>query len=148
MQNPFVFVIAIIANMAMAAVVSPLATRGDAPPPVAGGLVWCTNQQDKFCTVGIHDNFDTHEIDLTLVSVRPSVLGNVYASTNQVYQESKYTISWNDGSGNPHFADVLVHDVTGGTDEFWHGGDHYQEGWTFESPLPVYYEFRAFRCEA
>lgn len=63
MQNLFFFLMAIIANMAMAAMASPLATRDDAPPPVGGGLTWCTKQDDKYCTVGIHNNFDTHQID-------------------------------------------------------------------------------------
>ncbi|KAG8168271.1 hypothetical protein KVR01_003960 [Diaporthe batatas] len=180
MQNLIFFLMAIIANMAMAVMGSPLATRGDAPPPLTrdtiGGLLWCTNQADKFCTVGLHDNFDTHEIDVYIFDKNC----NVYASTNEVLTESKYTISWKDGSGNPHSGDVLIHDVIGGTDEFckhhfspftasfmfWNileyntlgpvagltsplgfGSDHYQEGWTFESPLPVYYEYRAFKCE-
>ena len=63
MQNLFFVLMAIIANMAMASTASPLATRGDAPPPEGGGLTWCTKQDDEYCTVGIHNNFDTHEID-------------------------------------------------------------------------------------
>lgn len=59
-----------------------------------------------------------------------------------------YTINWNDGSGTKHAGYILVHDVTGGSDEFWWDNkDHYADGWTFESPLPVYYEYRAFKCE-
>lgn len=63
MQALFFFLVAIVTNLAMAAMASPLATRDDAPPPVGGGLLWCTSQDDGFCSVGIHDNFDTHEID-------------------------------------------------------------------------------------
>lgn len=36
MQNLLFFVMAIIANLAMASMASPLATRDDAPPPVGG----------------------------------------------------------------------------------------------------------------
>lgn len=53
MQSLF-FLVAIIANLAMAALASPLAIRDDAPPPEGGGLTWCTKQDDKFCTVGKH----------------------------------------------------------------------------------------------
>lgn len=56
MQNLFFFLMAIIGNLAMAAMASPLSTRGDAPPPEGGGLTWCTKQDDKFCTVGKHNS--------------------------------------------------------------------------------------------
>jgi hypothetical protein len=49
---------AIIANMAITVMAS------SAPPPIGGGLLWCTNQDDGFCTVGVHDDFDTQEIDV------------------------------------------------------------------------------------
>lgn len=52
MQNVFFFLMAIMANMVMAAFPSPLAIRGDAPPPDGEGLTWCTKQDDKTCTVG------------------------------------------------------------------------------------------------
>lgn len=55
-------------------------------------------------------------------------------STNEVLTDSNYTISWKDGSGNSKTGYIYVHDVTGGSDEFWCNGAHYQDGWTFESP--------------
>lgn len=59
-----------------------------------------------------------------------------------------YTLWWKDGSGKQHSGSILVHDVTGGNDEFWFDVDnHYQDGWTYESPLPIWYEYRAFQCE-
>lgn len=64
MQNILFFLAAIIANLAITIMGSPLATRDDAPPPEGGGLTWCTNQDDKTCTVGVHNNFDTEEIDI------------------------------------------------------------------------------------
>ncbi|KAI7781414.1 hypothetical protein LA080_014730 [Diaporthe eres] len=144
MQNFFFFLMAIIANMATIALASPLATRGDAPPPEGGGLTWCTTQDEKTCTVGIHNNFDTHEIDAYIFDKDC----NVYASSDAVLTDSLYNINWKDGSGKQHTGSIYVHDVTGGSDEFWFdGGDHYADGWTYENPLPVYYEYRAFRCE-
>lgn len=59
-----------------------------------------------------------------------------------------YTLKWSDGSGKGHAGNFLVHDITGGNDEFWWDSkDHYQDGWAFESPLPVHYEYRAFKCQ-
>ncbi|KAK7715130.1 hypothetical protein SLS64_003827 [Diaporthe eres] len=138
----------------MVALTSPLAARGDAPPPEGGGLTWCTNQDDKTCTVGIHNNFDTQEIDAYIFdkdckdSLTTPMVCNVYASSDEVLTDSLYNINWKDGSGKQHTGSIYVHDVTGGSDEFWFdGGDHYADGWTYENPLPVYYEYRAFRCE-
>lgn len=63
MQNLFFFLMAIIANLAMAAFPSPLATRGAAPPPEGEGLTWCTKQDDKTCTVGQYNPLPATVID-------------------------------------------------------------------------------------
>ncbi|KAL1862802.1 hypothetical protein Daus18300_008298 [Diaporthe australafricana] len=118
MQNFIFFLMAIVANMVLTAIASPLATRGDAPPPVGGGLTWCYTNES----------------------------GNLYGSTGQVLTDSNSTITWNSASGVSHTGYIYVHDVTGGNDEFWHDGAHYQDGWMFEDPLPVYYEYRTFDC--
>lgn len=62
MQNFIFFLTAIIANIVIAAIVSPLATRGEAPPPEGGGLTWCYTNQSGFCSIGIHNNFETQVI--------------------------------------------------------------------------------------
>ncbi|KAI3397363.1 hypothetical protein diail_10813 [Diaporthe ilicicola] len=144
MQNFIFFLIAIIANMAMAVLASPVATRGAAPPPTGGDLTWCTSTTPGFCTVGVHNNFDTNVIDAYIFDNNC----NLYTSTDEVLTDSEYTITWKSASGSAEAASIYVHDVTGGSDEFWHNGVHYQDGWTFESPLPVYYEYRFFACSS
>ncbi|KAJ0118885.1 hypothetical protein J7T55_013141 [Diaporthe amygdali] len=128
--------------MVITTMASPLAIRDDAPPPKGGNLTWCITNQSGYNTVGIHNNFDTQEIDAYIFDSNCNVL----TSTNEVLTDSNYTISWKDGSGNSKTGYIYVHDVTGGSDEFWCNGAHYQDGWTFESPLPVYYEYRYFTC--
>lgn len=78
----------------------------------------------------------------------PSALGNLYASSDGLVTESLFTIKWKEGSGKEHAGYILVHGVDADYDEFWFDAkDYYGAGWTWENPMPVWYEYRSFRCE-
>ncbi|KAJ0122105.1 hypothetical protein J7T55_002617 [Diaporthe amygdali] len=56
------------------------------------------------------------------------------------------------GEGNslnsslPETVVILIHGITGPTDEFWYNGTHYSDGWFWQNPAPVWYETEEFRC--
>lgn len=49
-------------------------------------------------------------------------------------------------SSLPETVVILIHGITGPTDEFWYNGTHYSDGWFWQNPAPVWYETQGFRC--
>lgn len=67
-------------------------------------------------------------------------------STDKILTDSNFTFLWPGLEEDSQAGNIYVHDITGEEDEFWYDGVLFQAGWSFTTPLPVYYEYRAFEC--
>lgn len=83
---------------------------------------------------------------LRMLIVSKLSIGNLLNSTNGILTDSNFTFTWPGPQGYHQTGYIYVHDITGGADEFRFDGTLYTSGWSWESPNPIYYEYRAFRC--
>lgn len=149
---------------------SPASTQ---PPGGDQGLLWCQIQGDGNCTLGVYQNLDSGQIraqvfDHTCLSTLdhawshrslsgcktlqvtgindPADLvidtGRPLGSSDHIKLESTTALN----SSLPETVVLLIHGITGPTDEFWYNGTHYTDGWVWQNPAPVWYETQSFPC--
>lgn len=150
---------------------SPPPAPSSEPPGGDQGLSWCQNQDEGECTLGVYQNLDTGQIraqvfDQTCKSLQvwvwialtpriatlesrrmnnPADVSNVgrpLGSSDHIQLESTTALN----SSLPETVILLIHGITGPTDEFWYNSTHYSDGWVWQNPAPVWYETQSFRC--
>lgn len=68
--------------------------------------------------------------------------GQSLGSSDQIRLESMTALN----SSLPQTVVLLIHGITGSSDEFWYNGTHYSDGWAWQNPAPVWYETQSFPC--
>jgi hypothetical protein len=84
--------------------------------------------------------------DSFILTDHVATTGALLNSTNEILTESNYTFTWPGIEEYRQTGYIYVQGITGGEDEFWFDGTLYQSGWSWEDPLPIYYEFLSFEC--
>ncbi|KAK2598642.1 hypothetical protein N8I77_012037 [Diaporthe amygdali] len=108
------------------------------PPGGDQGLSWCQAQGEGNCTLGVYQNLDTGQIRAQVFDHTCRPLGN----SDHIRIDSATALN----SSLPETVVILIHGITGPTDEFWYNGTHYSDGWFWQNPAPVWYETQGFRC--
>ncbi|POS70426.1 hypothetical protein DHEL01_v211177 [Diaporthe helianthi] len=124
-------------NSTQADLPSPLSSSPE-PPGGDRGLSWCQEEEDGTCTLGVYQNLDTGQIRAQIFDHTCRSL----ASSDRIQIEAAAAIN----SSLPGTVVLLIHGITGPSDEFWYNGTHYSDGWVWQNPTPVWYQTQRFAC--